>query len=74
MAAGRFPLPRSVPKRLGIFGGTFDPVHHGHLILARDALEHFELDEMLFVPAAVSPHRTEQPPMARVARHLVGAS
>jgi nicotinate-nucleotide adenylyltransferase len=53
-----------VPKRLGIFGGTFDPVHHGHLILARDAVEHFELDGMIFIPAAVSPHRIACPPVA----------
>ena len=53
-----------MPKRLGIFGGTFDPVHHGHLILARDAMEHFDLDAMLFIPAAVSPHRLTQPPLA----------
>jgi nicotinate-nucleotide adenylyltransferase len=53
-----------VPKRLGIFGGTFDPVHHGHLILAEDAIEHFDLDGMLFIPAAVSPHRVDCPPAA----------
>ena len=59
-----------MPQRLGIFGGTFDPVHHGHLILARDAIEHFELDRMLFVPAAVSPHRIDCPPAA-AAEHRV---
>ncbi|MDQ2868945.1 MAG: nicotinate-nucleotide adenylyltransferase [Verrucomicrobiota bacterium] len=44
-------------KRIGIYGGTFDPVHHAHLILARDALEKFELEKIIFVPAAVSPFR-----------------
>ncbi len=59
-----------MPKRLGIFGGTFDPVHHGHLILARDALEQLALDRLLFVPAAVSPHRTDRPPTATPAQRL----
>lgn len=44
--------------RLGILGGSFDPVHHGHLILARDAQEKLELDRVIFVPANVSPHKT----------------
>ena len=35
--------------RLGIYGGTFDPVHTGHLLLARDALEQCRLDAVLFV-------------------------
>ena len=43
--------------RLGIFGGTFNPVHLGHLIMAQDALEHFELSKVLFVPCANPPHK-----------------
>ena len=41
--------------RLGIYGGTFDPVHAGHLLLARDALEQCRLDAVMFVPCAQSP-------------------
>jgi nicotinate-nucleotide adenylyltransferase len=44
-------------KKIGIIGGTFDPIHHGHLILAREAVEQLGLERMLFVPAAVSPHK-----------------
>ncbi|HVF71975.1 MAG TPA: nicotinate-nucleotide adenylyltransferase [Chthoniobacterales bacterium] len=47
-------------KRTGIFGGTFDPIHCGHLILARDAIEQLELDHVLFIPAAASPHKLGQ--------------
>ena len=49
--------PKPPVRRLGIYGGTFDPVHHGHLILARDALEQLGLDLVLLVPCAVSPHK-----------------
>ena len=45
--------------RLGLFGGTFDPVHLGHLHVARTALEAFNLDGVLFVPAARSPHKAD---------------
>ncbi|MGA0850279.1 MAG: nicotinate-nicotinamide nucleotide adenylyltransferase, partial [Chthoniobacterales bacterium] len=48
--------------RLGIFGGSFDPIHHGHLILARAALEELGLDRILFIPANMSPHKTETKP------------
>jgi nicotinate-nucleotide adenylyltransferase len=44
--------------RLAIYGGTFDPVHKGHLEVARRVLELFELDEVLFVPACVPPHKS----------------
>lgn len=63
MERERVELPRQpralsfVLKRIGIYGGTFDPVHHAHLILARDALEKFELEKITFIPAAVSPFR-----------------
>ncbi len=46
--------------RLGILGGTFNPVHLGHLIMAQDALEHFELSRVLLVPCASPPHKSAQ--------------
>ncbi|HEX6939874.1 MAG TPA: nicotinate-nucleotide adenylyltransferase [Longimicrobiales bacterium] len=42
---------------IGIFGGTFDPVHTGHLIVAQDAWSALGLDRVLFIPAAVPPHK-----------------
>jgi nicotinate-nucleotide adenylyltransferase len=46
---------------VGLFGGTFDPPHNGHLIVAQDALVALGLDRILFVPAARPPHKTGQP-------------
>ena len=51
-------------KKIGIFGGSFDPIHNGHLILARDALERLQLDRLLFIPAARSPHKSGHKPAA----------
>jgi nicotinate-nucleotide adenylyltransferase len=44
-------------KRIGILGGTFDPPHYGHLILAELAADSLNLDRVLFVPAADPPHK-----------------
>ncbi len=44
-------------KKIGIYGGSFDPIHHGHLILAREALEILKLDQVIFVLAVQSPHK-----------------
>ncbi len=46
--------------RIGIYGGSFDPVHYGHLLLAESCREQRELDKVFFVPAAVSPHKSHQ--------------
>lgn len=47
-------------KRIAVYGGTFDPVHFGHLAVARNVLELFEIDELLFVPARQAPHKVER--------------
>ncbi len=65
-AAFRLPMTQSI----GIYGGTFDPVHHGHLILARDAMEQLNLARMIFVPAAISPHKLARSPDADGAHRL----
>jgi len=46
--------------RLGLFGGSFDPVHYGHLLLAEYCREQAQLDQVLFMPAAIPPHKQEQ--------------
>jgi len=47
--------------RVGVFGGTFDPVHLGHLIVAEQAREQARLDQVWFLPSARPPHKREQP-------------
>jgi len=44
-------------KKIGIYGGTFDPIHHGHLILSRQACEEHGFDQLIFVPAMLSPFK-----------------
>jgi nicotinate-nucleotide adenylyltransferase len=48
-------------RRLGILGGTFDPIHHGHLVAAEEARHQLELDQVLFVPAGTPPHKPGRP-------------
>ncbi|MEN6371595.1 MAG: nicotinate-nucleotide adenylyltransferase [Armatimonadota bacterium] len=47
--------------RIGIIGGTFDPIHIGHLIIAEEARYQFRLDRLIFIPAGVPPHKPNQP-------------
>jgi nicotinate-nucleotide adenylyltransferase len=52
---------RALTRRLGVMGGTFDPVHLGHLAVAEEARERLELETILFVPAGAPPHKPEGP-------------
>lgn len=49
-----------VYRRLGIFGGTFDPIHTGHLVTAEAVRDEYKLDKVLFIPAAQPPHKQHQ--------------
>jgi len=56
---------------IGLFGGTFDPIHRGHLALARAAREGCKLSRILFVPANVPPHKQAQPLSAFAHRYAM---
>ena len=54
-----------IEKRVGFFGGSFDPVHLGHVNLAVRILEKGLVDQILFCPASVSPTKSDSPPVAQ---------
>ncbi len=53
-------LPSDIGVRVGLLGGTFDPVHNGHLALAACARERCRLDAVVFIPAANPPHKEQR--------------
>ncbi|PPF44179.1 nicotinic acid mononucleotide adenylyltransferase [Pseudoclavibacter sp. AY1F1] len=55
--------PVPARRRVGVMGGTFDPIHHGHLVAASEAAAHFELDEVLFVPTGKPSHKSHVTPV-----------
>ncbi len=55
-------------SRIGVFGGTFDPIHMGHLITAQSVREIRKLDKIIFIPAYISPHKTSAEPSATLHR------
>lgn len=55
-------IPDTPMQRIGLYGGSFDPVHLGHLLVARAALEELHLHQVLFIPAARSPFKPSSQP------------
>ena len=53
----QLPIRRLVMKKIGILGGTFNPPHIGHLIIANEVLDALNLDEIRFMPNYVPPHK-----------------
>lgn len=49
-------------KRIGLYGGSFDPIHTGHVLVGQAAIEELQLDRLFFIPAARSPFKPEQQP------------
>jgi nicotinate-nucleotide adenylyltransferase len=54
--------PTSEPRRIGVFGGTFDPIHRGHVEVAEECAAQLDLDPVLMIPSNLPPHR--DPPLA----------
>lgn len=52
-------------RKIGLMGGTFNPIHYGHLLIAENAYEQYHLDEVIFIPTGQSPHKD--------ARQILGA-
>lgn len=58
-------------RRTGVYGGTFDPIHDGHVEVARRILKLFELDEVVFMPANVAPHKLGTPVLSAFHRYAM---
>ena len=63
-------MPSPQPHRIALFGGSFDPVHAGHLAIADAAVQESALDRVIFLPAAQSPHKIDRPSAASAADRL----
>ncbi len=58
-------------KKIAFYGGSFDPVHHGHLRIAQKLTELFELDEFVFIPASHAPHKKDKKPTSAFHRYAM---
>jgi nicotinate-nucleotide adenylyltransferase len=58
-------------QKIAYFGGTFDPVHSGHIQIAKALVEQFSLDKLIFLPAFHAPHKPETPPTSEFHRYAM---
>lgn len=58
-------------ERFGLYGGTFDPIHHGHLIVARSVAEQLHLARVILLPSATPPHKNEEGILAAAHREAM---
>lgn len=58
-------------KRIAFYGGSFDPVHNGHMAVARAVTERFELDRFVFIPAFHAPHKSRMKPTSAFDRYAM---
>ncbi|RJP29380.1 MAG: nicotinate-nucleotide adenylyltransferase [Actinobacteria bacterium] len=58
-------------KRIGVMGGTFDPIHNGHLVTAEEAWKQFQLDQVLFIPSGSPPHKEDRRSLEAEDRYLM---
>lgn len=58
-------------RRIGLYGGSFDPVHQGHLAVARELVKSFALDEVRFIPAYSAPHKRQRPVTPALSRYAM---
>src|SRR5207245_5776619 len=63
----------NIGMNIGLFGGSFDPIHRGHIALAEAAASRYSLRQVLFVPANVPPHKQKQPLTAFIHRYAMVA-
>jgi len=72
MSTGPVQGPRNPGKRrLGVMGGTFDPIHHGHLVAAQEVASQFHLDEVVFVPTGEPWQKADRPVSPAEDRYLM---
>src|SRR5208282_3214096 len=62
-----------IGMNIGLFGGSFDPIHRGHVALAQAAASRYSLRQVLFVPANVPPHKQKHPLTAFIHRYAMVA-
>lgn len=58
-------------KRIGVMGGTFNPIHYGHLVTAEEALFQFDLDSVIFMPSGQPPHKSDKEILSAQERYLL---
>lgn len=63
------PSPLHPPLQLGLLGGTFNPIHNGHLAIAREVRDRLQLDRVLFIPAGDPPHKDDRSLAPAAARY-----